>query len=239
MAFNLSKNNGVKPEINLSKSTEDTKFNLSKNKVETATVSRKSPKSNKLFWPVLLVLLLAIGLWWLIFKPTKKTVPIQKTASELVIEKSIVDTVAHTRLSQTDESGIPTQNVLKEEDKSSNSVNQSVVKADLEHKIPATFMQGAHDFSNVDEILLKNLLTFLNENPQAKIQVNGFASSEGKVAFNQRLSEQRANRFKTLLVSKGIEANRISALGKGIADPIASNDTEDGRLKNRRVELSF
>jgi OOP family OmpA-OmpF porin len=65
----------------------------------------------------------------------------------------------------------------------------------------------------------------------------GHTDSIGSAAYNQKLSERRANAVKDYLVSKGIEKNRVYTEGKGMKNPIASNSTAEGRAKNRRVEI--
>ena len=65
----------------------------------------------------------------------------------------------------------------------------------------------------------------------------GHTDSIGSDAYNQRLSERRAAAVKAYLVSKGVDANRIQASGKGESAPVASNTAADGRARNRRVEI--
>lgn len=65
----------------------------------------------------------------------------------------------------------------------------------------------------------------------------GHTDSIGTEAYNQKLSERRANAVKAYLVSKGVEKNRVYTEGKGEKQPIASNSTAEGRAKNRRVEI--
>ena len=67
----------------------------------------------------------------------------------------------------------------------------------------------------------------------------GHTDSIGTVAYNQKLSERRANAVKKYLISKGIDANHIYAEGKGKSSPVASNKTREGRAKNRRVEIEI
>jgi OOP family OmpA-OmpF porin len=65
----------------------------------------------------------------------------------------------------------------------------------------------------------------------------GHTDNIGSAAYNQALSERRANAVKDYLVSKGIEKNRVYTEGKGMKNPIASNSTAEGRAKNRRTEI--
>ncbi|WP_443945657.1 OmpA family protein [Pedobacter sp. AW1-32] len=84
---------------------------------------------------------------------------------------------------------------------------------------------------------LDKLSSVLRENG-GKVTVNGYASSEGTAAYNLKLSKDRANSVKTYLVNSGVTASQVATKGYGEANPIASNDTEEGRIQNRRVETS-
>jgi len=84
---------------------------------------------------------------------------------------------------------------------------------------------------------LDKLSSVLRENG-GKVTVNGYASSEGTAAYNVKLSKDRANSVKTYLVNSGVNASQVATKGNGEANPIASNDTEEGRIQNRRVETA-
>lgn len=71
------------------------------------------------------------------------------------------------------------------------------------------------------------------------IAITGHADNSGSNSFNQALSEKRAQGVADYLIGKGVPANVITTTGKGEADPVASNDTAEGRAKNRRVEIDF
>lgn len=84
---------------------------------------------------------------------------------------------------------------------------------------------------------LDKLVTFLKENPDRSISIEGHTDSVGADQYNQVLSERRAIAVKNAIVDQGIELNRVSARGYGESTPITSNDTALGRQQNRRVEI--
>ena len=104
-------------------------------------------------------------------------------------------------------------------------------------------IQFEHDKSEiVDEIDLENLeeiYQVISRNPKLFLLIEGFTDSKGKVEYNKTLSEKRANEARKWLTNKGLGFRKVSSLGKGMADPIASNQSEVGRTKNRRVEFVF
>jgi len=84
--------------------------------------------------------------------------------------------------------------------------------------------------------ILDGNVTKLKSNAK-KLTVEGHTDSIGTDAYNQKLSERRAQTVYNYFTSKGIEAARLTAVGKGETSPVADNKTEEGRFKNRRVEL--
>ena len=89
------------------------------------------------------------------------------------------------------------------------------------------------------EEALNDLYMYLARNPQVHIKIIGHTDNVGKDAANQKLSEGRANAVKAELVERGIAAERIQAEGRGESQPIDTNDTEEGRQNNRRVEIEI
>jgi OmpA-OmpF porin, OOP family len=86
--------------------------------------------------------------------------------------------------------------------------------------------------------VLKQVAAGLQKNPNLKLEVDGYTDSVGDSARNSDLSKRRAQAVMSVLVSQfGIEAGRLAVNGFGAAQPIASNDTADGRAANRRVEF--
>jgi outer membrane protein OmpA-like peptidoglycan-associated protein len=87
------------------------------------------------------------------------------------------------------------------------------------------------------EGLLAALATGLKDSPAAAITVIGHTSSEGSDAYNEELSQRRAEAVAAAMVERGLDAGRVSAEGRGEQQPIADNSTEAGRSLNRRVEI--
>jgi triacylglycerol lipase len=95
------------------------------------------------------------------------------------------------------------------------------------------------DSAEVDEpskLVLEVTAEQLNKRPGVRVRVEGHTDSTGPEAYNQGLSERRARSVRSLLIEKGVVANRLEAAGFGASRPIASNDTSEGRALNRRVE---
>ena len=81
------------------------------------------------------------------------------------------------------------------------------------------------------------LVIILKAYPAVAVGLEGYTDSTGDPAANKKLSQDRADAVKNLLVAGGVTDSRITTAGYGPEKPIASNDTEDGRAKNRRLEL--
>ena len=84
---------------------------------------------------------------------------------------------------------------------------------------------------------LQKVQQLFASDPSLKLVVEGHTDNVGTAAHNQTLSEQRAASVVRWLVAHGVAANRVSSKGYGLTRPIASNDDDAGRAKNRRVEL--
>jgi K(+)-stimulated pyrophosphate-energized sodium pump len=74
--------------------------------------------------------------------------------------------------------------------------------------------------------------------PNAQVQLSGYTDNTGDATANQTLSQQRADAVKASLVNSGVGGDRITTAGYGQDKPIASNDTEEGKAQNRRLEMT-
>ncbi len=85
---------------------------------------------------------------------------------------------------------------------------------------------------------LDGVVEYMRHKKSARIEISGHTDNMGNPKANKVLSDKRAKSCRDYLVSKGIEASRIEAVGYGDERPIASNDSEEGRQKNRRIEAT-
>jgi outer membrane protein OmpA-like peptidoglycan-associated protein len=85
--------------------------------------------------------------------------------------------------------------------------------------------------------VLRELAEVLKAHPEVKVRIEGHTDSKGNPQVNNWMSRERAKAVKTFLVKEGVPAARLSSVGLGFSKPIAPNTTEEGREKNRRIEL--
>ncbi|MBV4464166.1 OOP family OmpA-OmpF porin [Pseudomonas sp. F-14 TE3623] len=84
---------------------------------------------------------------------------------------------------------------------------------------------------------LDSLMAKLQNADVVSVKVIGHTDSQGSDAYNQKLSERRASSVAAYLLSQGLAPNKLTSEGRGESQPVADNDTEEGRAQNRRVEL--
>lgn len=101
------------------------------------------------------------------------------------------------------------------------------------------FSSGKADIEDAANETLQAIVAILKEYPKANFVVEGHTDRTASAKFNQKLSEERADKVVDFLTSNGVEASRLSSVGFGETSPIASNDTAEGRAANRRVEVKL
>ena len=84
---------------------------------------------------------------------------------------------------------------------------------------------------------LSEIVKLLKDNPGWKIRVEGYTDNVGSASFNEGLSEKRATSVMNWLADHGVDRSRLMAKGYGQSHPLGDNSTDDGRAKNRRVDL--
>ena len=100
------------------------------------------------------------------------------------------------------------------------------------------FATGKAELTPESETILDGVAESLVANDSIRVQVGGHTDNTGSAAVNRRLSAARANAVRDYLISKGVAADRLTAVGFGPSKPVASNRTAEGRAQNRRVELT-
>ncbi|MGD8469948.1 MAG: OmpA family protein [Desulfobacteraceae bacterium] len=108
-----------------------------------------------------------------------------------------------------------------------------------DRKIVIYFKHNSNDLPDRAYDMLDRIADFMVHNPETSINISGYTDSSGAYSYNVSVSQFRANMVKGYLVGKGVEPLKIKALGLGPKNPIASNETETGRQKNRRVEIEL
>lgn len=102
---------------------------------------------------------------------------------------------------------------------------------------PITFQTGSPDLTPESATTIAEIARILTENPTARIEVGGHTDSDGEPEANMLLSQTRADAVVAALVGAGIEADRLVGVGYGPDIPIASNETGEGKARNRRIEF--
>lgn len=252
MAFNLNKNDGVDSAPSTTNKATS-KFDLSKKEVVEPVTAEPAPQSKTWIIGLVGILLIGGGIWYYTSRPESSGSTVAASTESATADTSAklvnaapseVQPAASTDTTLATSANNTAATTPVTEASAINPVNtttdqSSAVVAKLNNTAPANFGEGSAKFKRIDKSLVRRIISYLTKNPEASINVNGYASSEGSLAINQIVSQARADAFKTYLVSKNIAQDRVVAAGKGIENPIASNDTDAGRKKNRRVEVTF
>ena len=99
------------------------------------------------------------------------------------------------------------------------------------------FASGSAKIAGDSGLEIDNLSSILKAYEDIKVNIEGYTDSQGRAESNQILSQQRAESVRTRLIAAGISDARISTKGFGAANPVATNDTPEGRAQNRRIEI--
>ena len=106
-------------------------------------------------------------------------------------------------------------------------------------KLSITFDYDSAVIKPESEPYLNKYADFLTTYTNYRAHIVGYTDSRGSVKHNQKLSERRAKAVMQALIERGVDPKRLSYEGKGEADPVASNDTAEGRAQNRRIEAEL
>jgi len=101
------------------------------------------------------------------------------------------------------------------------------------------FKHNSNELTDEAFETLYQIAEYIIRNPETKIAVKGYTDSTGNESYNINVSRFRANIIKSYLLGKGIDSSKIESAGLGSANPVATNETAEGRRANRRVEIEF
>ena len=129
-------------------------------------------------------------------------------------------------------SGCPEE--VKKQDPTTDKVKTSAPKVSL---YVVNFESGNSNINKTSKSILNSIVDVLKKNPNYKLDIKGYTDTDGDENMNLRLSDSRAKIVKRYLTKRGISDKRLFTKGYGDQNPIADNNTEEGKAKNRRVEL--
>ena len=106
-------------------------------------------------------------------------------------------------------------------------------------RLQIQFKINSNEIDTVSYIVLDRIAAYLIDNSSENVLVRGYTDSVGSDSYNESISRFRASAVKSYLVGKGVNSNNITVLAMGSQNPIATNQTLEGRQKNRRVEIEI
>jgi outer membrane protein OmpA-like peptidoglycan-associated protein/opacity protein-like surface antigen len=161
-----------------------------------------------------------------VVEPVIETVPAQEVIVPVVV---VVQDTDNDGVVDGDDQCADSPGNIKVDDKGC-----SIVAVELEG---ISFEPKSFELTQESKVILDEAVVTISTRPELQIEVQAHTDYKGSGKTNQQLSEQRALSVKTYLISKGVNENQLTAKGYGESQPIADNKTEEGRAKNRRVEL--
>ena len=161
-----------------------------------------------------------------VVEPVIETVPAQEVIVPVVV---VVQDTDNDGVIDGDDQCADSPENIKVDDKGC-----SIVAVELES---INFEPESFELTQESKVILDEAAATISTRPELQIEVQAHTDYKGSGKTNQQLSEQRALSVKTYLISKGVNENQLTAKGYGESRPIADNKTEEGRAKNRRVEL--
>ncbi|MBP5374560.1 MAG: OmpA family protein [Bacteroidales bacterium] len=148
------------------------------------------------------------------------TVVVRDTVTNTVVEKVIEQVIVRDTVTIIKEVPVEIQQTMAELSNTMFDFDKSVIKEAAKEP-------------------LNKVVVWLLEHPKVKVEISGHTDNRGSAAYNQRLSEARAKAVYDYFVSQGVDKFRLAYAGYGMDKPIATNDTDEGRQQNRRVELNI
>lgn len=168
---------------------------------------------------------------------TFKDVPAGMVLAELSMDGYLSEATGIDILSEYDD--IPFREIVLRKATSVTSTydGRTLKEGDTLNLANVQFASGSFELTKTSKAELDKMVLFLSQNPKIDIELSGHTSSDGNYETNKSLSLSRVESCKQYLIEKGISPDRITTVGYGPDRPIAPNDNEKNRAKNRRVEM--
>lgn len=177
-------------------------------------------------------------------KPTKAATEPEPTPTEAAVKPEVTAEKEVTEDKPAAETAKPEP---KEEKRAAKTDDSNKITVDLEKsadkknvssaRLYFPFRSSKPELADSTKEYFDDLISFLKANPQAKVKIIGHTDNVGDADINEKLGLQRAERIRTLLVRRGAPKDQVEASSKGETTPWVTNKTEEGRNKNRRVEV--
>ena len=126
---------------------------------------------------------------------------------------------------------------VKEADNSANPLDTRQSLMFSEHKFLIYFKADSTELDSQAFKSLNKIVELVSQNSDSETVIAGYSDSYGNHSFNKKLSQYRSDIVKSYLVAKGVADSSITAVGFGSESPVGDNKTQEGRKKNRRVEI--
>ena len=173
-----------------------------------------------------------------------KEAPLEENAIRKEIQQPVDDNTSNRQIQPPVEAETPRTPVQQPVPAPSEKTNAALsaiqeVTPFPERKIIIYFKYNSNELPDQSYETLNRIAGFLLQNPSASIDIKGYTDSTGSQSYNISVSEFRANTIKTYLAGKGVPPSQIKSVGLGPENPLATNSTEEGRRKNRRVEIEL
>ena len=146
----------------------------------------------------------------------------------------IQEDLAEQQIEETQGQDEVNQNASLETEETDDEVISEILAEDFN---PIIFEIGTSTLKEEANTTIESVASAMKENPDLMLQLIGHADAMGDEDKNERLSIERAQKVMERLIASGVDADRISIEGKGETEPVADNETVEGRQQNRRVEL--
>lgn len=217
---------------------------LSPSAAAVPPVKEEEKKGCGRWWPWLLLLILLIILCLIFCRGCDETNKIVETPKAVV--ENVTETAKSTGENVKDAAGKTIESVGsiaegtgKLVDKTTEKLEEAIAGGDSFVLEGLKFAYNSNNLTPDSQLKLKEVVGVLKNHKEIKIEIQGHTDNVGSDSFNRNLSQKRANSIKSFLIKNGIQNWRLKAVGYGERNPIASNDTEEGRSKNRRIEFKI